>query len=114
MLRWSGESFGYQIEIAAVADPSLDSGVPGSSVLLGLVDAFLLGDESAMSKARSAVVHELGDEAFIDAAAVFGNFEMMNRIAEGTGIPVAPQIIERESETMQALGLYEILKSQHR
>ena len=48
-------------------------------------------------------------EGFVDAAAVFANFEMMNRVAEGTGIPVPRQAIEQEAEMMGVLGLYEML-----
>jgi hypothetical protein len=35
-------------------------------------------------------------------------------VAEGTGIPVPPQALEREAEMMKTLGLYDILKTQHR
>jgi hypothetical protein len=81
--------------------------------LVGLVDRMVEGDISACRQARATVLEELGPESLVDAAAVFGNFEMMNRVAEGTGIPVPPQALEREAEMMQTLGLYDILKSQH-
>jgi hypothetical protein len=38
---------------------------------------------------------------------------MMNRVAEGTGITVAPQVLEREAEMMKTLGLRDTMKSQH-
>lgn len=113
MLSSSSEAYGYGLDIAAVADPEVPSGVPGGGHLIAMVDAFLLGATTDQVKARRNLVEELGPAAFVDAAAVFGNFEMMNRIAEGTGIPIARQAIEREAETMRALGLHEILKSQH-
>ncbi len=114
MLRWSAEAYGYRLDLRAVADPSIHAGVPGARALVGLVDANLLGDESAREKARHEAIDELGAEGFVDAAAVIGNFEMMNRVAEGTGIPIAPQALEREAEMMQTLGLYDLLKSHHR
>lgn len=97
-----------------MADPSLDVGVPGGLSLIGLVDAYLLGDDGDREPARKRLTDELGDEGLVDAAAVFGNFEMMNRVAEGTGISVPPQAVEREAEMMRNLGLYDILKSQNR
>lgn len=114
MLRWSGEAFGYEIDVKAVAEPAVDSGVPGGELLLGMVDVFLLGAEAEREHSRTRLLDRLGPEAFVDAAAVFGNFEMMNRIAEGTGIPIARQEIDRESEMMSALGLNQTLKSQRR
>lgn len=97
-----------------MADPSVDVGVPGGSSLIGLVDAYLLGDDRDREPARKRLIGELGAEGLVDAAAVFGNFEMMNRVAEGTGISVPPQAVERESEMMHKLGLYDILDNRNR
>ncbi len=111
-LRWSGEVHGYEIRIEGIADPAVDVGVPGGLALVGLVDRMVERDISARQQARMAVLEELGPEALVDAAAVFGNFEMMNRVAEGTGIAVPPQALEREAGMMHTLGLYDMLKSQ--
>jgi hypothetical protein len=111
-LRWSGEIHEYDIRIEGITDPSIDVGVPGGLALVGLVDCMIEGDISARPQARATVLEELGPESLVDAAAVFGNFEMMNRVAEGTGIPVPPQALEREAEMMRTLGLYDIMKSQ--
>lgn len=81
--------------------------------LVGLVDDMVKGDTTARQQARDAILDELGSESLVDAAAVFGNFEMMNRVAEGTGVTVPPQVLEREAEMMKTLGLGDILKSQH-
>ena len=91
-------------------DHSIDLGVPGGRQLLELVDAHTA--DNNQTQANNAVAASLGWEGLVDAAAVFANFEMMNRVAEGTGIPVPPQAVEREAETMKTLGLYDILKCQ--
>ena len=111
-LRWSGEIHEYEIKIEGMADPAVDVGVPGGLALVGLVDSMVEGDVSARRQARATVLEELGPESLVDAAAVFGNFEMMNRVAEATGISIPPQALEREAEMMHTLGLYDILKSQ--
>ncbi len=80
--------------------------------MIDLVDAFFSGGEAEQDGTRHALLSVLGPESFLDSATVFGNFEMMNRVAEATGIPVPPQAVERESEMMKMLGLYDILKSQ--
>jgi hypothetical protein len=81
--------------------------------LVELVDSVVDGGDSRRQEARDALLEALGPESFVDAAAVFGNFQMMNRVAEGTGIPIPPQALEREADMMKALNLYDILKSQH-
>ncbi len=60
------------------------------------------------------MIETLGPESFFDAATVFGNFEMMNRVAEGTGIGISPQRLEREAGMVTALGLERLMKSQQR
>jgi hypothetical protein len=62
------------------------------------------------SNARLDVIEELGPEALVDAASVFGNFAMMNRIAEGTGIPLAKQMQDREQDLIAELGLERLKK----
>lgn len=77
-----------------------------------MVDAFFSGGESKKQSAREAVIGELGSAPFFDSATVFGNFEMMNRIAEGTGIGIPPQWIERHKPMVDALNLADVMKSQ--
>ena len=57
-----------------------------------------------------AIIDRLGQESLVDAAGTYGNFEMMNRVAEGTGIPVPGAAIERESAMVHVLGLNDFYK----
>ena len=111
-LRWSGQVNGYGIDIAGLVELSTPVGVPGGAELIRLVDVFFEDSEEEKPVARQAVIDALGPESFFDAATVLGNFEMMNRVAEGTGIPIPPQAVDREAQLMKILGLYDILKSQ--
>ena len=80
--------------------------------MIELVDAYFQGTETAQDQARQDVLNELGPESLFDAATVYGNFEMMNRVAEGTGIGIPPQWIERWQWMVDALNLREVMKSQ--
>jgi len=80
--------------------------------LIELVDAFFDGDQSQRESARKDIIEALGPESLFDGAAVFGNFEMMNRVAEGTGIGIPRQWIERHSHMVEALQLTDVMKSQ--
>ena len=86
MLSWSIEETQGRVDLKAITDRSVDPVIPGGRELLDYVDAILLGGDIA--QARDAVIGALGESAAEAAAAVTGNFEMMNRIADGVGMPV--------------------------
>ncbi len=111
MLRASVSEFGYEIDIAVIADPGIPIGVPGGDVLLRLVDVLHGKSPASLKNVHSEIVERLGTEALVDAAAVFGNFQMMNRVAEGSGIPIPQAAIERERAMITRLGLLDLLKS---
>lgn len=71
-----------------VSDPAAadESGVAHAGLLVAYADAIVQGPESEIAGARAAIVKAIGSEAAADAAAVIGNFERMNRIADATGI----------------------------
>ncbi len=95
MLRASTEAFEITLIPEGITDPSIDTGVPGAACLLALVEAVLLSSEGARTRARLRVCDEMGQAALIDAAGAIANFEMMNRVAEGTGMPVSSRVLEQ-------------------
>ena len=56
------------------------------------------------------IIGELGPEALVDAASVFGNFEMMNRVAEVSGIPIPQQGIDRNQDLIDRLDIGRFVK----
>jgi hypothetical protein len=64
-----------------------------------------------LTDAQAAIIDILGPESLVDAASVFGNFQMMNRVAEGTGISIPAQAIERMRDTIDELGIGSLTKS---
>ena len=112
MLRASAEASGIQeLDLRALADPEVDSGLPGSVAMLRLVDAALTNDAEGAGLARADVVGELGEAATAEVAAVIGNFEMMNRIADGTGTPVSARAREYLTRELEGIGLGHIARS---
>ena len=112
MLRESARAYGYDVDLMAVTHPTIRMGVPGGNALLRFVDAITGVSGVDLGAAQQDVIEQLGPEALVDAAAVFGNFAMMNRIAEGTGIPLSRQMEAREEDLIAALGLREMKKRQ--
>ena len=104
MLRASSEATSQTVDLRSTTDRTVDPILGGGAALLNLVDATLIGGTS-LAAARDAVVRELGSEALVDAAGVVGTFEMMNRIADGTGMPVGKGALLRTADLRDQLGL---------
>jgi hypothetical protein len=88
LLRASGETTGETFSVKAVTDGSHESGVPHGAALVRLAEATLGDDAAALSASREEVRQTLGSDGLVDAAAVIATFSKMDRIADGTGIPL--------------------------
>ena len=112
MLRGSADANGItNLELRSLADSAVDSGLPGSVAMLALVDATLANDDDAATVARRAINEQLGHEATPEVAAVIGNFEMMNRIADGTGTPISARAREYLTRELDDIGLGDIARN---
>ncbi len=103
MLSSSIEATAGEVDLIAITDRSRDPLIPGGTALLDYVDAILLGGD--ITRTRDAVVNQLGVDGAVDATAVTGNFEMMNRIADGVGMPVGAGSRHRYGQLIIDLGL---------
>ena len=88
MLRASAHANGTTVELRAITDRAADPGIAAGSELLAFVTALLAGDAPQLDAARRALDAAAGPAAAIRAAAVAGNFQMMNRLVDATGVPV--------------------------
>ena len=103
MLRASVEATNVPLHPPAITGPG-DPLVPGGVALNRYVDAVLV-DRTDLDDARSAVLAEVGADGLVDAAGVIGNFEMMNRIADATGMPVGKGTLKRTAEWRELIGI---------
>jgi hypothetical protein len=104
MLRASATATEQEVDPRAVTDRTIDPAIRGGAELLDLVDVVLLG-KGDLGAAQAGVIEVLGPEGLVDAAGVIGNFEMMNRIADGTGMPVGKGSLARTADLRAELGL---------
>ncbi len=105
MLRASAEVTTTPLDPRSITDRSVDPLLPGGIVLLDFVDAGLTGHEADRTSSRSALLDALGPTGLVDAAGVIANFEMMNRIADATGMPVGKGTLKRTAEWRQLIGI---------
>ena len=73
--------------------------------MLAFVDAAKGSDPDELTRTRAAVAEKFGAEGLVDAACVIGNFERMNRIADGTGIPIESPLAALSSDLREELNL---------
>lgn len=85
MLSWSSQQDGTPADLDALASGDGDAGLPHGALLMAFAEAAAGVDDAALAQAREALVAAAGEAFMIDAAAVVANFEMMTRVADGTG-----------------------------
>jgi hypothetical protein len=113
MLSWSGQEHGTAVDLDAVRrDTSArDLGVDAAEELLEFADAATAGhgdDRATLAAARAALNERLGVAAAVDAAAVVANFEMMTRLADGTGARMTAEQLEDRRSVSDALGVSDL------
>ncbi len=89
LLRVSGQATGAAVDMAAVnGEVHGECGVAHAAELVEFSEAVMREDEGALAKARDVLRSVLTPEAFVDTCAVIGAFNVVDRIADSTGIPL--------------------------
>jgi hypothetical protein len=92
LLRASGRTHDKTYDLAAVTGAAGgDGGVPHGDLLVAFAEAVLGEDDSALARARDALMTALGPSGLVDAAGVVGLFNAIDRVADATGIPLEPE-----------------------
>ena len=101
------------VNLNAAVNSGVESGVPHGATLLAFADAVLGDDDAALDAARSKILQELGPKALIDSAGVVATFMQMDRIADGTGIPLDSPFVEQTGDMRAELGLNSFASAQN-
>ena len=97
---------GVAVDLAAVnGTVEGDAGVTHGARLVAFTDAVMLGDDAALERERRLVRTLLGPDAFVDLAAVIGSFNVVDRIADATGIPLDEALAAATGDIREALAL---------
>lgn len=107
LLRVGGEAEELGLELGAAIHGEAGGGVPAGPLLAALVEAALAPGPSGgrLEAARHQAVEGLGAAAVVDAAAVIGLFQMVDRITNGTGVPLDTPIAILSAGDRSALEL---------
>ena len=106
MLSWSSTESGTPADLTAIAEGAGDAGLPFGAEIVGFVEAIGGWDPAQLVAARQRLVAVAGEAFMVDAAAVVANFEMMTRVADGTGarFPAAPAAFRAELDAHLDIG----------
>lgn len=103
MLRVSSQMSGTDVDVRAVNGVGPAHGVAHGAALLAFTEAVMRGEAAATERAHLRAV--LSPESFVDVAAVIGSFNVVDRVADATGIPLDPAMREMSKDVREALAL---------
>ena len=75
------------------------------TLLVAFAEAVMRDDDAELARAREALRAVLTPEAYVDACAVVGAFNVVDRIADATGIPLDAGLDAMSAEVREELDL---------
>ena len=108
MLSWSSLATGQDLDLVAVAESRPGVGLEHGDALLRFANACGERDDTELAAARAALVAETDETFMVDAAAVAANFEMMTRLADGTGAAMPEERLERSAAAIEVMGIKDL------
>ncbi|CAN5636100.1 hypothetical protein BH24ACT5_BH24ACT5_12440 [soil metagenome] len=88
MLRASAHATGQHVDLRAVTRPAGDPLITAGTELLRFATSLVADDVTGLSLTSDVLLKQGGADALVRAAAVAGNFQMMNRLVDATGVPI--------------------------
>lgn len=102
----SSQLSGASADLALVSGGSdSDGGVPHGARLVAFTEAAMGSDDARLAGERRALRSLLSPEAFFDAACVIGAFNVVDRIADATGIPLDDAMAAMSGDVREQLDL---------
>ena len=93
-------------DLAAVnGDVAGDAGVEHGALLVAFAEAVMRGDAGDVQRERDSLCAATSPETVVDVAAVIGAFNVVDRIADATGIPLDPFLAAASQEVRKELDL---------
>ncbi len=105
MLRRSCQASDIAIDMRVVADPTRTCSVGSYRELIEFTDALLQGDANALDEARERLRFVVGDAGVVRAAAIVGNFQMMNRALDTLGATLGEAMPSQIRALAEELGV---------
>ena len=102
----SSQAQGTEVDLGAVNGGERgDGGVAHGARLVAFTEAVMGEDDERLAEERTALRAVLTPGAFVDVAAVIGSFNVVDRIADATGIPLDDMMRAASEEVRAQLDL---------
>jgi hypothetical protein len=82
-----------------------DVGVAHAAELLAFTEAVMRGDDASVTRTRAALRSVLSPEAYVAVAAIIAAFNVVDRVADATGIPLDPMLLGMSADVRDELQL---------
>ena len=82
-----------------------DGGVTHGAQLMAFTEAVMRGGDAPLAQERGRLRSELPPEAFVEACAVICAFNVVDRIADATGIPLDAPLLDMSDDVRRQLNL---------
>jgi hypothetical protein len=106
LLRASGQTNATEVDLSLVNGAgATDGGVKHGARLMAFTEAVMRGDDAMLVQERARLRSLLSPEAFVDACAVICAFNVVDRIADATGIPLDTPLLEMSTNVRRELNL---------
>ena len=90
---------------AVIGEANGDAGVEHGARLVAFADAVMGNDDDTLARERRALRAVVDAEAFVDACALVAAFNVVDRVADATGIPLDPMLYAGSGDVREELGL---------
>jgi alcohol dehydrogenase class IV len=105
LLRESSRAKGENYDLSLLTGTKGDGNIPHGALLVVFAEAVLGNDDRRLQEVQAAIRDQMGDAAFVDAAAIVATFNAIDRVADATGIPIEDSKAASTADVRAALGI---------
>jgi hypothetical protein len=105
LLRESSRAKGESYDLSLLTGTKGDGNIQHGALLVVFAEAVLGDDDRRLQEVQAAIRDQMGDAAFVDAAAIVATFNAIDRVADATGILIEDSKAASTADVRAALGI---------
>jgi hypothetical protein len=105
LLRESSKAKGEDYDLSLLTGTKGDGNIAHGALLIAFAEAVLGDHDRRLAEIQAAIRNQMGEPAFVDAAAIVATFNAIDRVADATGIPIEDNKAASTADVRSALGI---------